>query len=290
MNLKNIFGSQFLKFIFLLLILWLPAAIFAELVVLKTGETLDGQIISRSKEYIIMNVKGKNLTIFYNQIKSINSQPVTVNSEGYKVGLPKQEPQEKTRLPHIYQSDRKTPPSLERLETPKAKIDLNATIANYSKVIQNDPNSALAYVGRANVYVEKGDFEQAINDYNKAIEIMPNLVEPYIYRASLLQTLGNLDKAISDYSKAIEIKPNEVLTYIYRGDVYIAKGELDKATADYSKAIELNPEYGGAYSGLARVYFKKQQYDKSWENVRKAQDLGWKINPSFLEQLTKATK
>jgi tetratricopeptide (TPR) repeat protein len=77
--------------------------------------------------------------------------------------------------------------------------------------------------------------------------------------------------------------------YNNRGIAYDSKGQYDQAIADYNNALEINPRYAMAYYNRGIAYYFKKEYDKSLENVKKAQELGDKIDPKFLEDLSKAS-
>ena len=54
-------------------------------------------------------------------------------------------------------------------------------------------------------------------------------------------------------------------------------------------ALEINPKFAYAYYNRGIAYYFKKEYDKSWENVKKAQELGYKIQSKFIEDLSKAS-
>jgi len=86
-----------------------------------------------------------------------------------------------------------------------------------------------------------------------------------------------------------EINPTNAEAYNKRGSAYYSKGQYDLAIANYNKALEINPRDAKAYCNQGYVYYVKKEYDKSWENVKKVQELGCKIDPKFLEDLSKAS-
>ena len=47
-------------------------------------------------------------------------------------------------------------------------------IADYTQAIRLNPNYALAYYNRGNVYYRKGDYDRAIADYEAVLRINPN--------------------------------------------------------------------------------------------------------------------
>jgi len=169
------------------------------------------------------------------------------------------------------------------------KGDLGKAISDYSKVLEISPYCAEAYNGRGSAYARKGDLDRAILDCTKAIEIKPDYAGAYYNRGLAYRSKGDLDRAISDYSKVLEINPCSSEAYNGRGTAYAQKGDLERALLDCTKAIEIKPDYVEAYSNRAVMYFEKKEYAKSWEDVHQAQTLKYDVNPSFIEQLKKAS-
>ena len=84
----------------------------------------------------------------------------------------------------------------------------------------------------------------AIADYSKVIEIDPNYTSPYFdnpyhNRGNSYYLLGKYDLAIADYSQAIEVNPDRVNTYYYRGNAYLKQRKLDLARTDFEQAKQL---------------------------------------------------
>jgi protein O-mannosyl-transferase len=81
-------------------------------------------------------------------------------------------------------------------------------ISNYSKAIEVDPKSWMAYNNRGLVYLEQGKTGQAVSDFNNAIKINPNSAVAYFNRCILYKKQGKATQAMFDFNKAIEINRN----------------------------------------------------------------------------------
>ena len=66
--------------------------------------------------------------------------------------------------------------------------------------------------------------------------------------------------------------------------------EIDDIIVVFSKAIKNNPDYAGAYYNRAAAYFHKNDYDKSWQDIHKAEELGIKVDSTFIELVDKLKK
>lgn len=109
--------------------------------------------------------------------------------------------------------------------------------------------------------------------------------EEYVQQGISFYKEGDYEKAISNYTKAIELNPGQAEAYLNRGLAYAVKNNYDMAISDFSQTIKINPKLAQAYNNRAIVYFYKGEYDKAWEDVHKAEELGYKTQAKFIEQL-----
>jgi tetratricopeptide (TPR) repeat protein len=125
--------------------------------------------------------------------------------------------------------------------------------------------------------------------WNDALSKYPYSALIYSRRGFTYDQQGNLLQTISDYTKAIEIEPNYAHLYNNRGVAYGKQGNLPQAVFDFTNAIEINPNYAKAYYNRGGSYFMAKDYDKAWIDVHKAEELGYAVNPKFLDALKKAS-
>lgn len=154
---------------------------------------------------------------------------------------------------------------------------------------ENFSNAVKEATAKGIEYGKAGKYDEAITELNKAIELDPRFVPAYANRALAYQGKGKLNLAIDDCTKAIELDSKYIPAYINRGTIYGAKGDYDSAIADFEKAIKLKPDDAMAYYSRALAYYYKKDYNKSWDDVHKVEKLGYKINPTFLDYLKKAS-
>ena len=117
--------------------------------------------------------------------------------------------------------------------------DLYGAIKDYTKAIQINPNSFVAYNNRGLSKLKLKDFKGAIADYTKAIEIDPNKEISYSHRAMAKSALNDEYGAIADTNKAIELDPSKAVNYYGRGTSKYQLGDNNGACEDAKKAIEL---------------------------------------------------
>ncbi len=130
---------------------------------------------------------------------------------------------------------------LERARLKDDWSDEKGAIADYTKLIEINPNSAQYYYGRSSSYYDLKKYENVIENCNKAISLDENYFEAYVMRGDVYDSLGEETKSISDYEKAISIRPNVEFTYNELGKVYFLKNQFSKALEVLNRILEKKP-------------------------------------------------
>jgi tetratricopeptide (TPR) repeat protein len=117
--------------------------------------------------------------------------------------------------------------------------DYDEALETLTEGLGEYPDEVLLLELRAGVYERKGQKDKAIADYTRVVELDPNRADSWNYRGHLYQSMGEYDKAIADYSRCIPMSPPREGTYwSYRGVAYYEKGDLEAALADLTASIE----------------------------------------------------
>jgi lipoprotein NlpI len=96
-----------------------------------------------------------------------------------------------------------------------------------------------AYFNRAGAYNKTREFQRAAADYSALIDLNPENRFVYAFRAYSYFQLGEPDRAIADYDRTIELNQRSRYAYFNRGVAYYHKGDYDHAIADYNQAMQL---------------------------------------------------
>lgn len=133
--------------------------------------------------------------------------------------------------------------------------DKQGAIADYTQVIQINPNHDVAYNNRGLIRYELGNKEGAIADLNRALSINPCNSLAFCNRGVIRAELGNPMGAIEDYSYAIHADLGCTPAYFQRGLARFQMGNKMGAVEDFSEVIELNNQDASAffYRGMART-------------------------------------
>ncbi|MFB2563004.1 tetratricopeptide repeat protein [Rhizobium sp. IMFF44] len=155
----------------------------------------------------------------------------------------------------------------------------------FSRALELDAKSDLAYAGRGDAEFAKGDYEKAIADAGKAAELKPDgHPEVYLILGTLADRNGDHEARIGYTNKAIALAPDFAEAYAGRGNGYLAESKYDLALADFNKAITLKPElstmlqqtFEVTYVERGGLYVKDGDYSAAIDDYTRALQL----NPS----------
>jgi tetratricopeptide (TPR) repeat protein len=155
-------------------------------------------------------------------------------------------------------------------------------ISDCSKVLEIDPNYAVAYFNRGLAYSMLGKYDQAISDYTSDIGLIPIATRSYINRGIVYMQLEKYNLAIADLTKSISINSKEPQAYLNRGLTYIKLGQYDLAISDCDKAIEIANNYWNAYYCLGLGYTGQENYEAAITNLTKAMELAPSTKTSII--------
>ncbi|ASW57186.1 tetratricopeptide repeat protein [Plantactinospora sp. KBS50] len=120
---------------------------------------------------------------------------------------------------------------------------------------------------RAQVYGMSGRLEEALADYSAVIEVDPNFHDHYFNRGNVLRRLGRNKEAIADYERALQLSPPFPEAYYNCGDARLELGDLDGARADFDRVLELDPEHVDAWLNRAALRCDLDDVDGAWADV-----------------------
>jgi adenylate cyclase len=143
-------------------------------------------------------------------------------------------------------------------------------IEMFSRAIEQDPDYALAYAGKADCHSYSyyyfggsvADLEQAEKDSETALNLDPQLAEAHAARGLAVSLNNKYAEAEGEFSKAIEMNPNLFEAYYFYGSTCYLEGKFEKAIDLFKAAGRVNPEDYQAPAYLAFIYQMTGQLDK----------------------------
>lgn len=137
---------------------------------------------------------------------------------------------------------------------------LDEALADYSAVIDVDPNYAEYYLDRGNVLRRLGRDEEALADYERAIQLSPPFPEVYYNRADVLLAAGDIEAGMAGLDYVIEIDPTFVDAYVNRAGLHVQLGEYDAASRDVAAGLALDPENAHLYCVRGQLLAEKGEF------------------------------
>ena len=126
--------------------------------------------------------------------------------------------------------------------------DYNGAVADFTKVIEIDPQNKSAYRLRGYSKISLDDYRGAIADCTKALEIDPQYDSAYNVRGIAKFYSKDYSGAIADYNHVIKIDPTHAQAYFNRALSKIDSGQKESGCLDLSKAGELG--FNAAYNTI----------------------------------------
>ncbi len=109
----------------------------------------------------------------------------------------------------------------------------------YQQALTQNPNNAETWFALAQLYHQRGQFEQADTCYQKALALRPGLVEALNNRGSLLRQLGRPQESLECLHRAQQLRPDSAPIANNLGNLCKELGQLDQAIAFYQQALAL---------------------------------------------------
>jgi TolB-like protein/Flp pilus assembly protein TadD len=160
--------------------------------------------------------------------------------------------------------------------------DYRKAIDYFDQAIQLDPNYALAYAERSEVWTVIGDltgqrsiaFPKARSDAEKAVAIAPSLAEAH---AALGWVRAFVDwkfaEGLSELQRAKELSPANPTANDLLARVIVYTGRMEEAERQARQAVELDPLSAATQFTLGRVLFYAGKLDEAYAAGRKLAEL-----------------
>jgi tetratricopeptide (TPR) repeat protein/tRNA A-37 threonylcarbamoyl transferase component Bud32 len=151
--------------------------------------------------------------------------------------------------------------------------DLRPALASFEKALALNPQSAKAWIHKAEVLVRMGHYDDALQGYDRALQISQRLVPAWNNRGLLLHMLGNDVEALRCYDEALELNPGYYLARNNRALSLFNLGRLSEALEDTDRALGLNPNYADAWFNRGGVLREMGQPREALVSFDKVIDL-----------------
>ncbi len=127
-------------------------------------------------------------------------------------------------------------------------------IKDFDQAIQLDPGNGLALANRAVAKVWKQDYAAAARDIEAAAAIAPRNAVLFCARGLLAEQTGKTAEAVAAYTSALEIEPRNAFALGHRALSRRGRGDRDAALSDSAEAIRLKPDWIDLYLMRANIF------------------------------------
>ena len=128
-------------------------------------------------------------------------------------------------------------------------------------------------------------WKDSLTLWNDAISKSQTSPKPFLNRGKIYEDDKQYGLAIADFNKAIALKQDYAEAYYNRGLAYFFQKNYENAIADYTSAIKNNPALAVAWNNRSGTYFTIGKFKEALYDARKAQELGYAVDPKYVEVL-----
>ena len=127
------------------------------------------------------------------------------------------------------------------------------SMADYTEVLNLEPNQTEALFYRAYLYTQHRDYKRARADYDRLVKL-----EPMNEKARLgLAILNDKDRrprqAMEQLDALAQLFPSHASIYLVRGGMYLSRKQYELAQSDIEHAIEVEPENPDCYVSRSQL-------------------------------------
>ena len=160
--------------------------------------------------------------------------------------------------------------------------DYRKAVRHYDEAIRLDPEYALAYAERAELWTIIGDlagerptaYPKARSDAEKAVAIAPDLAEAHAALGWVRAFAEwKFAEGLSELQRAKALSPKNPLTNDLLARVMVYRGRMEEAEQQARQAVELDPLSAAAQFTLGRVLFYEGKLDQADAAGRKMAEL-----------------
>jgi tetratricopeptide (TPR) repeat protein len=149
---------------------------------------------------------------------------------------------------------------------------ITEALAQYEKVVQQDPQALEVYRDIAQLNLRLGQSDAALRAAEKIRDLAPNDPSSFLFLGNVQVAQGNLAKAAESYERALKLDPKNVRALENLGNYY---GILDplKALSYYQRYLELDPNDAEVHFQIGLVHQKTGNFKEAIRYYEKAREL-----------------
>ncbi|MGA9524416.1 MAG: rhomboid family intramembrane serine protease [Myxococcaceae bacterium] len=152
-------------------------------------------------------------------------------------------------------------------------------IADYTRVVTEDPRHARAWARRASLNLAQGNQVAALHDANRAVSVDPRVPLAHGTLASIHLGREEWERSRDEATKEIGLGEFAGFARLVRGSALAHLEQYDAALSDFDHVLAAEPAYSGyAHEGRSRVYSRQQKHDLALAEI----DAAMKGEPTYV--------
>jgi tetratricopeptide (TPR) repeat protein len=159
----------------------------------------------------------------------------------------------------------------------------NRALWFFDKALEDDPQCAAAYTGRAIVNADLHNLEASLRDCNAAINQQPRISLLYYTRGAADFQNTNYSEALKDFTKSIELTPNADMAYLGRAGVFCALSNCPAAQEDIKHGLEINSSSAFDFDIAGQVELLCKNEDEAMQYLTHAIELKSKSPVTYVQ-------
>ncbi len=128
---------------------------------------------------------------------------------------------------------------LRAAEIYRMRKQYNSAITAFNNALKADDHSVAAHMGRASLFVAKGELLAAIADYESVIRVDRGNFEAYFGLGEARYKRGNFKAAIDHFKDARSLRSSDPLVYQYLMLCYLGDNDIKNVNKSYEKFVEV---------------------------------------------------
>jgi tetratricopeptide (TPR) repeat protein len=180
-----------------------------------------------------------------------------------------------TTSPSYYTHRREVYLKLERYPEAQAdgtRIERLMQLTALTEAVFRDRLQPRPYIERGDFLLEEGRIDDALANFDRALKLDPKQCRGLIGRARVWIRKGEFQKAVDDSTAALAIQPQDD-AYGVRGDAYRKLNNYANAVADYDAAQRIDADVADTWLAYSRELHEAGRSKESDEALKRANEL-----------------
>ncbi|GAB3408863.1 tetratricopeptide repeat protein [Flindersiella endophytica] len=147
-------------------------------------------------------------------------------------------------------------------------------LACYDRALELEPESAVAWLNKADALRQLDRLDEALPCYDRAIELEPDAPNQWTRKSFALHALGRHKEALVCVEHALETDPGNANACGQKGAVLSALGQSEEALVCYEHALEIRPDDPWLWNGKGHTLESLGRADEAAEAFERARHSG----------------